>query len=58
MRSNKLILVLAAVVLFAAGISSAQNKYVGVKKCAMCHDKMAKGNAYCGVGKEQACEGL
>lgn len=46
MRSNKLILVLAAVVLFAAGVSSAQNKYVGVKKCAMCHDKMAKGNAY------------
>lgn len=46
MRSNKLILLLAALVLFAAGITSAQNKYVGVKKCTMCHDKMAKGNAY------------
>jgi len=46
MRSNKLILVLAAVVLFGAGISNAQNKYLGAKKCAMCHDKMAKGNAY------------
>ncbi len=46
MRSKVVILVLAAVVLFAAGVSSAQNKYVGAKKCAMCHDKMAKGNAY------------
>ena len=46
MRFIKMILLLAAVVLVAAGVSSAQNKYVGVKKCAMCHDKMAKGNAY------------
>jgi formate-dependent nitrite reductase cytochrome c552 subunit len=46
MRSNKLILVLAAAALFAAGSSSAQNKYVGVKKCAMCHDKSAKGNTF------------
>ncbi len=45
MRSNRLILILAAMVLLA-GVSGAQNKYVGVKKCAMCHDKMAKGNAY------------
>jgi hypothetical protein len=45
MRSHTLVLVLAAAVLFTAGISSAQNKYVGVKKCTMCHDKMAKGNA-------------
>src|SRR5512147_334788 len=44
MRSNRLILVLAVVVLFA-GVSTAQNKFVGVKKCTMCHDKMAKGNA-------------
>ena len=44
MRFNRFILVLAAVVLFA-GISSAQNKFVGEKKCSMCHDKMAKGNA-------------
>jgi hypothetical protein len=44
MRSNRLILVLAAVVLFA-GVSTAQNKFVGAKKCTMCHDKMAKGNA-------------
>jgi hypothetical protein len=46
MRSTTLILALAAVVLFATGFSNAQNKYVGVKKCSMCHDKMAKGNAY------------
>ncbi len=46
MRSKAVIVVLAAVVLFAAGVSNAQNKYVGVKKCAMCHDKVAKGNAY------------
>ena len=45
MRSNTLILALAALVLLTAGVSSAQNKYVGVKKCTMCHDKMAKGNA-------------
>jgi hypothetical protein len=46
MHFNKLILALAAVVLVGATVSSAQNKYVGAKKCAMCHDKMAKGNAY------------
>jgi hypothetical protein len=46
MRFNTMILVLAAAVLLAAGISNAQNKYVGAKKCSMCHDKMAKGNAY------------
>ena len=46
MRSTTLILVLAVLVLLTAGISSAQNTYVGAKKCAMCHDKMAKGNAY------------
>lgn len=45
MQSIKLTLVLAAVVLFASGVSNAENKYVGAKKCTMCHDKMAKGNA-------------
>jgi len=53
MRLNSLILVLAAMVLFTAGISSAQNKYVGVKKCTMCHDKMAKGDANAVWGKSQ-----
>jgi hypothetical protein len=36
---------LVAALLLAAGLSSAQNKFVGVKKCTMCHDKMAKGNS-------------
>ncbi len=45
MRTIVVITTLALALLVAAGTSSAENKYVGEKKCAMCHDKVAKGDA-------------
>ncbi len=46
MRTLSVVLVLGVVAMFAFGTASADNKYVGVKKCAMCHKSPATGAAY------------
>ncbi|MEW6509626.1 MAG: cytochrome c family protein [Bacteroidota bacterium] len=46
MRTFKAMLALAVAVLFTAGMSPAQNKYVGSKTCGMCHKAKDKGEAY------------
>ena len=45
MRTFTLGLALVAALVLASGTTAAADKYVGEKKCAMCHDKMAKGDA-------------
>jgi hypothetical protein len=46
MRTFMALFALLAAVLFAAGSTAAQNKYTGVKMCAMCHKAKEKGEAF------------
>ncbi|HTX98426.1 MAG TPA: cytochrome c family protein [Bacteroidota bacterium] len=46
MRTLIAVLVLGLVTLFLSGNVSAENKYVGVKKCAMCHKAANLGAQY------------
>jgi hypothetical protein len=46
MRTICCALALIAAALLAGGTVSAENKYVGVKKCAMCHKSAATGAVY------------
>lgn len=46
MRTIVVTTTLALALLFAAGTSNAENKYVGVKKCAMCHKAANTGAVY------------
>jgi hypothetical protein len=46
MRTLMLGLAFCATLVLVAGTASAENKYVGVKKCAMCHRSPATGAAY------------
>ncbi len=46
MRTLMLGLAFCATTLLVAGTATAENKYVGVKKCAMCHKSAATGAAY------------
>ncbi len=46
MRTLSVVLVLGGLALFVSGHASAENKYVGVKKCAMCHKAANLGAAY------------
>lgn len=46
MRNLMLALALCAAVVLAAGMASADNKFVGVKKCAMCHKAANTGAVY------------
>jgi hypothetical protein len=46
MRALNVFFALILAALFLAGIASADNKYVGVKFCGMCHKMKEKGEAY------------
>ncbi len=46
MRTLMLGLAFCATLLLVAGTATAENKYVGVKKCAMCHKSAATGAVY------------
>lgn len=46
MRTFQAMFALLLAGLFLTGIASAQNKYVGVKTCGMCHKAKEKGEAY------------
>jgi hypothetical protein len=45
MRASHIIIVLSAIIMLV-GVSNAQNKFVGVKTCAMCHKSGKAGAAY------------
>lgn len=46
MRTFSVVLLLGFAALLFSGTASAENKYVGVKKCAMCHKAPSTGAAY------------
>jgi len=46
MRTLTAFLALTVAVLFLAGTTAAENKYVGAKFCGMCHKAKEKGGAY------------
>jgi len=46
MRAFKPMFAVLVAILFIAGLAAAQNKYVGVKTCGMCHKAKDKGEAF------------